>query len=135
MTGIASWQVGEENNMRSRQSGITFIGWLILLIPIAIVGYAGIRIAPKYMQYYKISKAMEQTATEFAGDEQPNINAMRSALQSRFDIEDIDYPAVADIPIVRDGDHWVMRLAYEETVPLFGQLWLLMKFDKTTVIR
>ncbi|MEY2854824.1 MAG: hypothetical protein RL030_1956, partial [Pseudomonadota bacterium] len=111
------------------------IGWLILLVPIAIVAYAGIRVAPKYMTYFKISKAMEQTAAEVAGDEQPNINAMRSALQSRFDIEDIDYPAVLDIPIVRDGEHWVMRLNYEETVPLFGQLWLLMKFDKTTVIR
>ena len=44
-------------------------------------------------------------------------------------------PAVADIPIVRDGDNWVMRLNYEETVPLFGQLWLLLKFDKTTVLR
>lgn len=121
--------------MRSRQSGITFIGWLILLVPIAIVGYAGIRVAPKYMQYFKISKAMEQTATEFAGDEQPNVTAMRRSLQNRFDIEDIDYPAVADIPIVRDGDNWVMRLNYEETVPLFGQLWLLLKFDKTTVLR
>jgi hypothetical protein len=127
--------VGEEDKMRSRQSGITFIGWLILLVPIAIVGYAGIRVAPKYMQYFKISKAMEQTATEFAGDEQPNVTAMRRSLQSRFDIEDIDYPAVADIPIVRDGDNWVMRLNYEETVPLFGQLWLLLKFDKTTVLR
>ena len=126
---------GWENKMRSRQSGITFIGWLILLVPIAIVGYAGIRVAPKYMQYFKISKAMEQTATEFAGDEQPNVTAMRRSLQNRFDIEDIDYPAVADIPIVRDGDNWVMRLNYEETVPLYGQLWLLLKFDKTTVLR
>jgi hypothetical protein len=135
VTGIASWQVGEENNMRRRQSGITFIGWLILLIPFAIVGYAGIRVAPKYMTFYKISKAMEQTAAEFSGEEQPNVTAMRKALQSRFDVEDIDYPEAKDIPIVRDGDNWVMRIAYDDTVPLFGQLWLLIKFDKTVVVR
>jgi hypothetical protein len=135
VTGIASWQVGEENNMRHRQSGITFIGWLILLVPIAIVGYAGIRVAPKYMQFFKISKAMEQTAAEFAGEQQPNVTAMRKALQSRFDIEDIDYPEVKDFPIVRDGDNWVMSVSYEETVPLFGQIWLLLKFDNSTIIR
>jgi hypothetical protein len=121
--------------MRSRQTGITFIGWLILLIPIAIVAYAGIRLAPKYMTYFKIAKAMDQTADEFAGEEQPNVGAMRSNLQNRFDIEDIDFPEVKDIQIVRDGDNWVMRVNYEEQVPLFGPVWLLTKFDKTTVIR
>ena len=29
--------------MIRRQRGVTFIGWLILLIPVAILGYVGIR--------------------------------------------------------------------------------------------
>ena len=32
--------------MRKYQRGVTFIGWIILMIPIAIVFYAGIRLTP-----------------------------------------------------------------------------------------
>lgn len=123
--------------MRSRQAGITFIGWLILLVPVAIVVYAGIRMFPKYLNYYNLSKAMQNTATEFAGDDATSINAtaVRRALQGRFDVTDIDYPAVSDIQVVRDGDHWVMRVNYEETAPLFGHISLLLNFDKTVPIQ
>ncbi len=55
--------------MHARQKGITFIGWLILLVPVAIVGYAGIRLAPMYLNYMKVAKAMKQIAAEHAGDE------------------------------------------------------------------
>ena len=42
--------------MRQRQRGITFIGWIVLLIPVAIVGYALIRVAPVYLNYMKVAK-------------------------------------------------------------------------------
>ena len=35
-----------EMSMRSKQTGVTFIGWVILLIPVAICAYAGLRLAP-----------------------------------------------------------------------------------------
>ena len=53
--------------MRARQKGITFIGWLFLLVPVAIVGYSGIRLAPKYLTYMKVTKALKQTAAEYTG--------------------------------------------------------------------
>src|SRR5882724_2623060 len=40
--------------MRNRQQGITSIGWLVLLAPFAIVLYAGIRLAPLYLNYMKV---------------------------------------------------------------------------------
>ena len=45
--------------MHSRQAGITFIGWLFLLVPVAIVGYAGIRLLPVYLTYMKVAKAVQ----------------------------------------------------------------------------
>jgi hypothetical protein len=46
--------------MRNRQLGVTAIGWLFLLTPLAIVVYAGIRLAPVYLNYMKVAKAMDQ---------------------------------------------------------------------------
>ncbi len=50
--------------MRNRQGGVTTIGWLVLLTPFAIVLYAGIRLAPIYLNYMKVVRAVEQAATE-----------------------------------------------------------------------
>ena len=38
------------------------IGWIFLLIPMAIVLYAGIRVVPEYLNYYKVVTAMKETA-------------------------------------------------------------------------
>ena len=46
--------------MRHRQRGVTAIGWVFLLIPMAIVIYAGIRIGPIYLDYYKVVQALKE---------------------------------------------------------------------------
>ena len=38
--------------MRNYQRGMTVLGWMLLLIPVAIIGYAGIRVAPIYLNYF-----------------------------------------------------------------------------------
>ena len=48
---------GRQDSCVSRQRGITFIGWLFLLMPVAIVVYGGIRLAPVYLNYMKVAKA------------------------------------------------------------------------------
>jgi hypothetical protein len=53
--------------MRKSQRGVTVLGWVVLLIPVAVIGYALIRIAPIYLNYFKVVKALEQTASESKG--------------------------------------------------------------------
>jgi len=50
--------------MRNRQQGITAIGWLVLLTPFAIVLYAGIRLAPLYLNYLKVVRAIDVAAEQ-----------------------------------------------------------------------
>jgi hypothetical protein len=120
--------------MRQRQTGITFIGWLFLLIPVAIVGYCVIRLTPVYLNSMKVSKALAETATDFKGEEQVNQQAVRSALQKRFDIDSIDFPDLKSVTIAREDGKWVMSSNYEDTVKLFKNISLLVQFDKRAVI-
>ncbi len=115
--------------MRNSQRGITVLGWLLLLIPVAIIGYAGIRVAPIYMNYFKVVKALEQTASEAKGETVSPVD-VHNSLDRRFNVEYIDTPNAKDIDVHRDGDHWVAVAKYEEVAPLFGNLSLLMEFDK-----
>jgi hypothetical protein len=120
--------------MHARQKGITFIGWLFLLVPVAIVGYSGIRLAPKYLTYMKVVKALKQTAADYTSGETVNPTAIRSALYRRFDVDSIVYPTVESVVVRRDGEHWVISADYEEAAPLFGNISLLVNFSTAAQI-
>ena len=46
--------------MRHRQRGITVLGWIVLLVPVALVGYVVIRAVPVYLKYSNFSRAIAQ---------------------------------------------------------------------------
>ena len=120
--------------MRSRQAGITFIGWLFLLTPVAIVGYAAIRLTPVYLNYMKVAKTLKQTAAEYKDETVLNPVAVRTSLDKRFDIEGVSYPKVEDIAVSRVGNSWTLSVDYEDTVPLFAGISLLVHFEKRAVV-
>jgi len=120
--------------MRSKQAGVTFIGWIILLIPVAICGYAGIRLAPVYLNYMKVAKTLEQLKSEIKGSDAGNATMIRNTIQKHFDIENVDYPESKDIKITRDGSKWTVSAAYDDQAPLFANLFILVTFDKSVTL-
>lgn len=118
--------------MLRKQRGVTMIGWICLLIPIAICGYAGLRLAPKYMTYGKVARAMEQTAKESSGETAQAL--IRASLEKRLDIEIIEFPDTKDFTLRREGQSWVLEISYEDPVPFFGNVELVPKFEKSVRI-
>ena len=116
--------------MRKSQRGVTALGWIILLVPVAVIGYAGIRLAPVYMNYFRVVKVLEQTASESKGQSGLNPKDIRGSIEKRFNVEYVDTPDAKDIDIHRDGDNWVAIAKYEEVAPLFGNISILVQFDK-----
>lgn len=120
--------------MRSKQTGVTLIGWIILLIPVAICGYAGIRLAPVYLNYMKVARTLEEVKSEFKGDDAGSQQAIRTAVAKRLDIEMVDYPEVKDIKITREGKSWVVSATYDDQAPLFSNVFILVSFDKSVTL-
>ena len=112
------------------QRGVTFIGWLVLLVPVAIVVYAGIRLAPMYLNYMRVAKSMSEMASEAKSSSTTNPTELRNSLAKHFDIESIERPGIKDIDIHRDGDRFVAIADYEDVAPLFGNISLLVQFHK-----
>jgi hypothetical protein len=118
-----------------KQRGVTMIGWIFLLIPVAIVVYAGIRIGPQYYNYYKVLSAMKTTASELKSDETLSPKTIVTALEKRFDTGYIDNIDAREDVVVTKGDNgWDMSIDYEANEPLFGNLSLTMAFKKTVPI-
>jgi hypothetical protein len=121
--------------MRKSQRGVTLIGWVILLIPVGVIGYAGILLAPKYLNYYNVVKAMKQEAAEAKDNPAVDPHLVRLGLARRFDVGYIDKPTANEIDVHRDGDQWVMVVDYEELVPLAGNISILVQFNKQVILK
>jgi imidazolonepropionase-like amidohydrolase len=120
--------------MMRKQRGVTMIGWIVLLIPVAVVLYAGIRVGPEYLNYYKVSQALKETAVKLKSDETLTATTIRAAIEKRFDTGYIDNPKPADIVITKEDKGWQMAADYETTQPMFGNLYVLMTFKTAVVI-
>ena len=119
--------------MRNRQVGVTAIGWLFLLTPLAVVIYAGIRLAPVYLNYMKVVKAMEGSVGELkAGGVSPQ--SIRTAIDKHFEIDMVEYPTTKDMKITKDGASWIVESQYDDDAPLFANLSLHVTFDKKVKI-
>jgi hypothetical protein len=119
--------------MRNRQRGVTFIGWLFLLTPLVIVIYAGIRLAPIYLNYMKVAKAMESAGSELKGSGDPA--SIRNTIDKHFEIDMVEYPTTKDMKITRgDNGSWLVESQYDDDAPLFGNLSLHVTFDKQVKI-
>jgi hypothetical protein len=113
---------------------MTFLGLLCILALVGVVVYAGIRLVPLYLNYMKISKLMEATATEVKG-ENPDIGEMRRIISRHFEIDDPTGVEEKDIEITRDEGGVQMHVAYDDAVPYVANVSLSVHFDKTVKVR
>ena len=119
--------------MRHRQRGITFIGLLMILSLVGLIGYAGIRLVPVYLNYMKIARTMDQVAKEFKSDN-PDPARIRVALDRHWAIEDVYGVDSKEIEIKKDGDSVVMHVGYDQSVPYIANVSLMASFDKTVKV-
>ena len=117
-----------------RQRGVTMIGWIFLLIPMALTIYAGIRVGPVCLNYWKVVQAMKTTAGEFKNDETISVTEIRNALSKRFDIGYIDSPTANEIEVTKGEGGWQMTADYEGIAPLFADAAIVIAFKKTVPI-
>lgn len=112
-----------------RQRGVTFLGWLFLLLPIGILLYGAIRLTPVYLEYMSIARTLETVAKEFNG-EQADARTIRLSIERHFDIEDVKSIDKNQVQIVKDGTGFTLHANYVRAVPFVYNVSLSATFDK-----
>jgi hypothetical protein len=108
---------------------------LLCIIALAgVVVYAGIRLAPLYLNYMKVARAMEAVATEVKGDN-PDPGEIRGLLDRHFTIDDPTGVDVKDIEITKEDGGVQMHVAYDDAVPYVANVSLSVHFEKTVKVR
>jgi Domain of unknown function (DUF4845) len=123
-----------KQSMRHSQQGMTFIGLACILALVGVIGYAGLRLVPVYLNYMKIARTMEMTATEVK-DSNPDPGNIRRILERHWSIEDPTAVDVKDIEITKDDSGVSMHVAYDDPVPYIANVSLSAHFDKTVKVQ
>jgi hypothetical protein len=113
---------------------MTFIGLLCILALVGLIGYAGIRLVPVYLNYMKIARTMEMTANEVKGDN-PDPGNMRRILERHWTVEDPSTVDFKDIEITKSDSGVSMHVAYDDAVPYLANVSLSVHFDKTVKVQ
>ena len=120
--------------MQHRQRGMTMLGIIVIVIVVGAWVYAGIRLTPKYLEYMRVAATLEKVGDEFSNNPGSTEFMLRKAIERHFDIEMVEVITSNDIEIKKDGGVFTVRAAYEDTVPLAGNVSFLVEFDKTVEV-
>jgi hypothetical protein len=120
--------------MRSlqQQKGVTTIGWLIILALIGFFVLLTLRMAPAYMEYYKVASTLATMEKE-SGFSTPQ--EIRRMAENRFEISYVTVITNKDLQIKPFGQQYLVRAAYEARVHLFGNVYVVMVFDKQVKVK
>jgi DNA-dependent RNA polymerase auxiliary subunit epsilon len=113
---------------------MTFLGILVIIIVVGAWLYAGIRLAPKYLEYIKVASTLEKVRDEYASNPGSTEIMLRRAIERHFDIEMVTDVDSKDIEIKKENGVFTMRANYEDTVPLVYNISFLVTFDKTVEV-
>jgi hypothetical protein len=120
--------------MQHRQRGMTMLGILILVVVVGAWVYAGIRMTPKYLEFMRVASTLEKVRDEYDSNPGTTEFMLRKAVERQFDIEMVEVITSKDIEITKSGGLFTMRAAYEDTVPLAGNVSFLLEFDKSVEV-
>ncbi len=116
-----------------KQEGLTLISFIIVLGVVLFIAYIGMKIGPKYMEYYSVVSALNDMSKE-PGNANKTAVVLRGNLKSRLYVSYA--PSVTDRHIKITRSNGVrMRVAYEVREPIIGNLDVIMTFDKSVQLR
>ncbi len=120
--------------MRARQRGMTFLGLLLVIIVVGGWIYAGIRVAPLYLENMKIASTLEKVRDEYESNPGSSEFMIRKSIERHFDIEMVNVISHNDVTIQRKGEVFEVSAAYEAVAPFAYNISFLVDFDKTVEI-
>lgn len=119
---------------RSRQAGVTAIGFIILAVFVGLFAFAAIRLTPVYLNYMKIAGVLDGVYKEF-DSQGPTRNAVVTSVRRRFDVESVGVITARDIKILNDGGGFRIEAVYDHTTPFLGNVSFTVHFDKKVLVR
>jgi hypothetical protein len=129
--GLAASGGIARGQMKSRQSGITLIGFLIVVAVVGFFGYMAMKLLPSYSEYMGVVKGMNQVAE--SGSSGRTLDDMRRELMFKMNFQYVDDATIkpADITLLREPSGAnTLHVAYDKKIPFMYNIAFLLHFEK-----
>jgi hypothetical protein len=118
-----------------RQSGLTLIGFFIVLAVVMFFIYAGMRLIPLYLEYHALTSAMSTLQNDPAAKKMSPMKikqTIENSLWVSYSTENIQRKHMR---ISKKSDGINVRVVYEVRRPFLGNVDLITHFDHSVVLR
>lgn len=122
--------------MRNSQKGMSFFGWLAVLVLLVFAAVTAMKLVPIYLDHFSLRKIV----TAANDDPSVKINSLRDMhahINKGMQINGIrDLKAEDVITVTSSGtDAYTVVIKYEVRAPMLRTVDLLVHFDETHIVR
>lgn len=113
--------------MRTRQRGLSMLGFLFVAAVVVVCIMVGFRVMPAYIEYYSIQKALEQALAD--AKDLNSTAEIRSAFQKRADAGYIESVQSRDVDVVKTKNDVTASVSWNRKLPLVANVSLYLEFE------
>ena len=112
--------------MRNKQLGLSLGGLMAGAAVLIVCAMVGLKLAPSYIEFFAIKKAVNALATESRGS--ATVSEIRKNFDQRATIDDINTIKGSDLEITKDSGGLVISASYRREIPLFSNIGVYIDF-------
>jgi len=114
---------------RRRQRGLSMVGFLFVAVVVVVLVMIGFRVAPAYIEYYSVNKALERALYETK--DLNSATEIRKSFDKYADAGYIESVSGKDIEVVKTKNEITASASWTRKLPLVGNASLLLDFEAT----
>ena len=116
-------------DLRSRQSGLSSLGWLVVLGAAAFFLLCAFRVGPIYLEEFQVKAVLDEVLTS-SNAAQMSKHEMLETIRKRFEVNGIEVLPTKEIKFIESRDGVQIDCSYEKRVPLIANIDVVVHFDK-----
>lgn len=119
--------------MKRTQSGMTLIGFILVLAVAGVFIYMGMKLIPMYSEYYAVKTALRDVANE-SDVSQEDPGKIKDLFFRRLYISYAENVKADDVKIARRDAGYIMTVDYEVRRPLIANIDVVGHFKAEQVL-
>ena len=112
----------------------TGVGRALLAAMVAILGFAGLKLTPAYLENMKIKRILNDVKLNMDG-QNPTPQEIRRAIDKRLDVEMVYGLKAQDFQIAKSAEGFTVAARYDRSEPFIANVSLLVTFNDEVEIR
>jgi hypothetical protein len=116
-------------NTITRQTGVTFSGFIMIAAILVSVAIFGMKLIPSYMENGKIQKAMDAIVKDPAMQTATIAEIQQAFYKRALAIDNVTSVSENDLEISKEGGKLEISAKYNAKIPVAGNVYLLIEFN------